>query len=263
MEKLVDKIAEEIFEDKVNDLENSFNVVMTDLNEVDLLQSEEWKNRDPEDYFVNKDQAIEEIKEALEEGLKTGVSEAYVEDLGGTIEFKEELAEYKAEFDKGVEEYVEKLNSIEANENYLSEAYYVENKDFESAEHSGKEIQDLKEDLKALEEKFGSEIVEKAQEQLEANQFVKSADISIGRGDETLKEAFAADRYNDSNPEEKAEQILEKFDSRAEQFSDESLANAFNEKLGTDFTAEQVKELKEEIEVAEALSKDAATELSL
>jgi len=248
MEKLVDKIAEEIFEDKVNDLESTFNVVMTDLNEVDLLQSEEWQNRDPEyDYFVNKDQAIEEIKEALEEGLKTGVSEAYVEDLGGTIEFKEELAEYKAEFDKGVEEYVEKLNSIE------------------SAEHSEKEIQDLKEDLKALEEKFGSEIVEKAQERLEANEFVERMDRVIRFNDETIQEAFAADRYNDSNPEEKAEQILEKFDSRAEQFSDESLANAFNEKLGTDFTAEQVKELKEEIEVAKAmdLSKDNSSELSL
>ncbi len=99
----------------------------------------------------------------------------------------------------------------------------------------------------------------------EANEFVERMDRVIKFNDETIQEAFAADRYNDSNPEEKAEQILEKFDSRAEQFSDESLANAFNEKLGTDFTAEQVKELKEEIEVAKAmdLSKDNSSELSL
>ena len=176
------------------------------------------------------------------------------------------------EFQKAIEEYADKLDSIKSNEEYLSQAFYVENHDFESAEVAEKEIQELKEDLKSLEEKFGSEVAEKGKEFSDAASFVKTSDSFLSSGvrdysedKDTFEAEAKADEYKSFSKEEKAEAILKEYDT--ERFSDEALANAFNKTFNTDFNAEQVKEMREEIELNKLLdnniSKDTSSELSL
>jgi len=97
-------IAEKAVEEKIEELSFSYNIVYhNEVEEVDLLESEEYKNREDNDYFINKERLIKVVAETIREYLLDYVEEAEAfEEIGYlAINFQEAIASFNSKENKG------------------------------------------------------------------------------------------------------------------------------------------------------------------